>query len=377
MAYLWLILNLAASPYQDTPRVAIQWQGPGEWFSKFESVIGERGVALFRLPPEASDPLDWGRRHQIDMIVELVIVQADSNVTTRYRLWEVITGEVLDQGQWSSPPPSFRSLLNAFWVPLFTAFDEALPRLKGASVVLRAQPGSVVVIPGREPVVIGESGSEALSLRTPGAYRFRLTHPDFQPLSGVLSALRDGIVFDLTQTPHRWLSVHLGAVMFAFPTLEIRHHYFSDRYFWGVGLEQYLGGIFLGQKQDTNEQTAEFHAFVSFPLFIPYLSAGTYLLEGDASLRPLVIADLGPRILLSPLSLDPLGMFQGSFGVGAEWRYWQELRIELTARIKYFFPPPPDSLGNFLSDEGRLALWATPLGVFQFPVIHGGLSWSF
>lgn len=372
----WLILLNVAGPYQDLPRVALSWQGPESWYPSLVSSLGERGIALFELPSGVADANDWGRQQRMDLIVFLKPEFLPDGVRVRYSMVEVYRGDVLSDGQWEAPVPSRRALVEAFWVPLLETFDRVLGELRGTQVRLRAAPGTLIKGLTPEDLAVDESGEVSVGLRTPATYPFRAVHPDLRPERGVLAALRDGQVFEIHQRPSRRFSVVVTTLMFSFPILEGRFHFFYDRFWVGLGLEQYL----LGSGIRFAEGPSPSQALYSDPKFlVPYLSFGGFLDPADTFLRSYLALEAGPRLRTAFGDLDPVGRLQASLSFGMDWKFWEEFRLQLGLKLRslllraeevpqqWYFP-------DFNTFQVTLP---TDFGGVQIPLLTAGLSWSF
>lgn len=372
----WLILLNVAGPYQDLPRVALSWLGPESWYPSLVSSLGERGIALFELPSGVTDPNDWGRRQRIDLILYLRQESRPSGVRVRFSMVEVTRGDVLAEGDWEAPVPSSRALAEAFWVPLLERFDQTLRELRGTQIRFRATPGTRILGLTAEEVVVGESGEVSVGLRTPATYPFRAVHPDLRPERGVVAALRDGQVFEIHQRPSRRFSVILTTLMFSFPILEGRFHFFYDRFWVGLGLEQYL----LGSGIRFSEGPPLSHALYSDPKFlVPYLSFGGFFDPADTFLRSYLAIEAGPRLRTAFGDLDPVGRLQASLSFGIDWKFWEEFRLQLGLKLRSLFlraetVPTEWYFPDFNTFQVTLP---TDFGGVQIPVLTAGLSWSF
>lgn len=163
--------------------------------------------------------------------------------------------------------------------------------------------------------------------------------------------------------------------MGVFPYLAARYHFSSDRLWTGLGLQQYLWGIYLESGDTAPSQSPP---SFTFPMLVPYLTVGYFFMDADEPLRIFVMLDTGPRIYISPtLFLDPLGLFQTSLGVGLEWSVWEDLTVRLSLKMDHLFSIAQQSDVLFALKKSQGPTIVVPFGVIQFPLLIGGLSWSF
>lgn len=270
MIWLLTLLNLG-SPYQDQMRIGLDWQGDPSWYSYWVGAIGDLGFALFRVPQGVADPLDWGRRNQIDGIVRMEARTSGSEVTVRYTIIDVVYNTVLAEGSWTSPLPNERSLIEAFWVPIKQDMKDKIPSLRGSAVIIKAHPGTSLVNLTDQLLTVDESGEIAVALRTPGVYRFRAIHPEYRAQTITWSTLRNGAILDIRQAPNRTFSLSATMKFFAFIQPEFRYHFHYDRWWLSFGFEQYLFGIFLSEDKNYVQDKG---VIASFPMIVPYLGAG-------------------------------------------------------------------------------------------------------
>lgn len=372
----WLVLLDLLGPYQDLPRVALSWRGEPGWYPYLTASLGETGLALFPLPPEVQDPNEWGRRNHIDLIAYLSAEPQGEGITIHYSLVETVSGDVLSEGQWEAPAPSFRALAEAFWIPFIEEFHRTLRELRGTQIRLRAAPGTRIQGLGNEEAVIGESGEVSFTLRTPATYPFRAVHPNLRPVRGVLAALRNGQVFEIPQHPSRRFSFVLGSVMFSFPYLEARYHFFYDHFWVGLGLEQYLLGSGLRLSEGPLLTPAD---FIDPKFLIPYFSIGGFVDPPDAFLRSFLGLEFGLRIRTALGDLDPVGRLQTSFNLGIDWKFWEEFRLQLALKLRNLFlrddvVPMQWYFPNFTTFQVTAP---TDYGGIQIPLLLAGVNWSF
>jgi len=373
MLFLLSILNLS-SPYSDAPRVAVYWQGEPAWYESLIGSLGDRGLALFELPPQVSDRLEWGRRNQIDLLVILRAQPSNNRVTVSYQLVEVISGKILTEGNWNSELPSRRALVSAFWIPLLEALDKNIQNLSGAGVIVKAKPGTLIKGLGSDDVSINEEGLATINIRVPGIYRFKAIHPNYRPKTGVFAALKNGLELNIEQEPNRRFSLNAGASLFAFPNIEARYHFLSDRFWIGLGLDQYIFGLFLGGDNSSPNQNS---VIVDLGLLIPFLSFGYYLDDSSSFLRFFTQLDFGTRILSKFLALDPLGSFQIGLGLGFEWNFWSSLNFSILIKTLYITPASNPDVTQLINTKNMLPTFTTTFGTIQFPFFYGGVTWSF
>ncbi len=377
MRYVFLLFLALSAHAAEIPRVALHWKGEAQWYSFLKGALGEENLYLFDAPAQEPEVgwAEWGRRNQIDLVIFVLSRKSRTEYVLEYRLLETISDRVLASGSWNAREPSIRALVESFWAPLKEVVRAQLREMVGANILVRAAPGTLVFGLTDEVVSVPEDGEIPVPVRVPGVYSFRATHPDLRPRRVTFPALNNGAVIQIDQRPHRFLSLELGSLMGVFPYLAARYHFFSDRLWVGLGLQQYLWGLYLKAGDTDPSQPAPPS---SFPMLIPYVTAGYFFMDADEPLRIFMMLDLGPRFYISPIVfLDPLGAFQTSLGVGVEWRVWSELSIRLSLKIDHLFSLAQETELLYAIKKSQGPVFALPLGVIQFPLLIGGLSWSF
>jgi len=378
MSTFLLLLMSLSSPYQTAPRVVVAYSGEATWESSLYSALGEKGLVLFILPADRGnlELLEWARRNQMDLIVSVNISVSAGNASVRFTLTEAVSGDKLGDGTWTAQTPDARILASSFWVPLVRSLDENIGRMQGAQVKMKALPGTVITGLAEEAVTVGENSEASFPLRVPGVYSFRAAHPERVPIQSTVAALQNGLVVELDQKPLRQWTMEAGLIMGQYPTLTGKWHFYSDRMYASVGLQQYILGWILST--EGYGEYADEPPDASFPLLIPFLGYGYYFTDSDVFLRPFVGLELGPRIWLPKglgLRLDSMGFLQFTYQAGAEWNFASNLALTVQFRIHHYIGP--SEYAEYAENKNRLSVVGTPIGIFQIPILYGGLTWSF
>ncbi len=268
---------------------------------------------------------------------------------------------------------SLQELVEEKWPEIVPAVAAAFGSLDSSSssrvetraskLTLRALPGTLITgLPGA-PLAVGEDGTAATSLTTPGVYSARAELFGYSPASVNVYLVSDREVSFSQEPGSRW-AFDLSFFNSMFPGGNAAFFIIPNWLFARFEAMTYLFGLAL----DSNAM------IFTIPLFNFGLGFGTYLAPEDFPLRPYIVAGGFLRISWIPgfaPGVEPLSPGGASLDIGVEFPMFRKgcLFIEY-APMLYFTRNLELFMASLGSVENQAGYYPNPFGLASFGVLN-------
>ncbi len=217
----------------------------------------------------------------------------------------------------TAPIPYINELSETFWIPLIVELEKITATERHSYIRVRAEPGTVLHGFGTAPLTVGTEGEISIDTFVPGTYSWRAVRRHTQTQTGVFTAVEEDA--RLVISP-KWLkrwSLESGMVMAQFPDVWFGAANVYNRFFFRIGIEQYLFGFYF-PTEDSPESYSS--SIVSLPMVMPGLTAGMYFGNTAQFIRPYLSASAFIRYNTDLDVVDPVGPLAARLAAGFDWR---------------------------------------------------------
>ncbi len=238
----------------------------------------------------------------------------------RLRSFDLVTRKhVVEQTVSRETPLRPRDLELRFWDEAATTLAASYQTVEiGTRVIIRGAPATVVTgLPGPRLVVGAEGRAEAV-LPNPSLYSIRATHRLYRPLSLTFSLKDAPLDLALAQVPAPRYVFDAALATLNFLSGDAGMYVLVPNYVYvKLGLTTYLAGFAFGGDKEEGP-------FVSEPLTVLRLQAGSYFNQPDATIRYYGAVGGLLRLVHSRhfFGLEPIAPFGLQAVLGLEGRPW-------------------------------------------------------
>jgi len=290
------------------------------WTAAFDSAIGRsKRVSAVKRSDAEGDLIAQATRagYQVAASVSVLLETGSDTASAKYRLVDVLSRKIMAENIITAPIPYINELSETFWIPLIVELEKITATERHSYIRVRAEPGTVLHGFGTAPLTVGTEGEISIDTFVPGTYSWRAVRRHTQTQTGVFTAVEEDA--RLVISP-KWLkrwSLESGMVMAQFPDVWFGAANVYNRFFFRIGIEQYLFGFYF-PTEDSPESYSS--SIVSLPMVMPGLTAGMYFGNTAQFIRPYLSASAFIRYNTDLDVVDPVGPLAARLAAGFDWR---------------------------------------------------------
>ena len=290
------------------------------WAAAFDSAIGRsKRVSAVKRSNADSDLIAQATRagYQVAASVSVLLETGSDTASAKYRLVDVLSRKIMAENIITAPIPYINELSETFWIPLIVELEKITATERHSYIRVRAEPDTVLHGFGTAPLTVGTEGEISIDTFVPGTYSWRAVRRHTQTQTGVFTAVEEDA--RLVISP-KWLkrwSLESGMVMAQFPDVWFGAANVYNRFFFRIGIEQYLFGLFFTNAYSTSSYNS---GVVSLPMVMPGITIGGYFGDTAQFIRPYISTSVFLRYNTELNIPDPVGPYAIKFMTGLDWR---------------------------------------------------------
>jgi len=303
------------------PTDAVPYVKDGEtWAAALDNAISrsKRVSAVLRADGE-SDLIAQATRagYQVTAAVSVLVETGSDTASAKYRLTDVLSRKVMAENIITAPLPYINELSETFWIPLLVELEKITATERHSYIRVRAEPGTQMYGFGKTPLLVGPEGEIRIDTFVPGTYSWRAVRKNTQIQTGIFTALEEDALLVITPKWLKHWSIESGMVMAQFPDIWIGVNNVYNRFFFRLGLEQYLFGVYFPTEDSPDSYDGN---IVSLPMVMPGATAGVYFGNNAQFIRPYLSASAFLRYNTELDVFDPVGPLAARLSAGFDWR---------------------------------------------------------
>lgn len=255
--------------------------------------------------------------YQAAVSVSVLLETGSDTASANYRIVDVLSRKTVAENAIAGPVPFIYELSETFWIPLIVELEKMTVTERHGRIRVRAEPGTRLYGFGETPVTVGAEGEISIDIFVPGTYSWRAVRKNTRNRTGVFTAIEEDALLVI---PAEWLShwsLETGLVMAQFPDVWFGVANIRNRFFFRLGIEQYLFGLYFPTEDSPESYN---NSIVSLPLVMPGMTAGFYFGDTAQFIRPYLSASAFLRFNRDLGVVDPVGPLAARLMTGFDWR---------------------------------------------------------
>jgi hypothetical protein len=275
-----------------------------------------------------------------------------AGISVHYTIRELFSSLNVFENTFDEHIPLVEDLLTFFWLPLTSDLDGFIKKIVNPPLIINGLAGTLLYGFGDEPITIPDSGTLSIKTPMPATYRWETRLKNQAIRRGVFIADWEHQVLDLPVQRFYPTSIDIGLYQSRFPGFWVTRYLKSYGWFFSIGLDQQLFGLFL-----KNNQEPLATSFNSRPLIMPGLAGGyRFFVSKPRIPQPYAMGSVFFRYNYDKKKTDDFSPAGFTLSVGYDWETSIYVRFFADLGFSFYFLSNDykDSLSKGTGDPGLL-----------------------